>query len=48
MTDARRPAQSHRPAKIAYTGSIAVFAAVLGFLGWQVAAGHDPALGSAF
>jgi hypothetical protein len=52
MTDVRgqpprRVAPAIRPALLAYGGSAVAFAAVLGALGWQVAAGADPAIGEA-
>jgi uncharacterized membrane protein YgcG len=46
VTEPRRPAQNQRPIRVAWTGSIAAFAFVLGLLGWQVAAGRDPAIGA--
>jgi hypothetical protein len=52
MTDVRtqpprRVASATRPAFLAYGGSAVAFAAVLAALGWQVAAGADPAIGEA-
>lgn len=43
----RRVGPATRPACIVYGGSAAAFAAVLAALGWQVAAGADPAIGEA-
>jgi hypothetical protein len=49
-TPARPPSASRKPrpqraAAVAYGGSAAAFAAVLGALSWQLAAGGDPAIG---
>jgi hypothetical protein len=40
------PKRSQRAAVLAYAGSAIGFAAVLGALSWQVAAGSDPAIGA--
>jgi hypothetical protein len=42
----RRPARSQKPVVLAYAGSALGFAAVLGALSFQVAAGRDPAIGA--
>jgi len=43
---ARRKPRSQRSATVAYGGSAVAFAAVLGALSFQVAAGGDPAIGA--
>jgi hypothetical protein len=47
MTDPARPARKRKPSPLTvFVTSAALFFAALGFLAYQLAQGHDPALGS--